>query len=163
MLVRQALKPQQYIIRLADLWQKQINRSFNAMHVRCGDYMHKCAAMRKECAKFGPDAFFQSSQRLRLALTQLWSPGLPVFVSTTHDQESEDILNGMPIDFWITGDCDVPSDLEWMRKRVDMLALTSQVLASRAEEFMANRFSSFSSEINHMRQLQNASARLMFF
>lgn len=160
--IRTALQPHRDVLSLAESWQAQMGTRYNAMHIRRGDYARKCASMKKECATFGPNAFFQSPIRLVNGVDQ-FDERLPLFVSTTHDEECSVIFNETGIVLWFANDFDVPEDLSWAKQRVDMLALASQVLASRAEQFMANRFSSFSSEVNHMRQLRNSSSVLMFF
>lgn len=161
--LRAALKPTQAIEKLASWWRSQLPPRFNSMHVRRGDYAQKCKSMKVECKVFGADAFYQSETRLRGAIMEFNDPSLPIFVSSTHDAECRRMLIGIRVDLWFMSNLSLPDDMVWASNRTDVLSLASQILSSRAESFIGNRFSSYTTEINNMRLLRNRSSVLKFF
>lgn len=162
-LIRAAFKPSQVVMEVAEHMLSQLPSKFNALHIRRGDYSYKCGQMKKECDIYGREAFFQSGGHVIRSVKKLKQPDLPVYISTTHVAECQRMLGGLENKMFFGQDLDVPEHLKWAEKRVDIMALASRIVASRAVEFIGNRFSSFSSEISNMRYLRNEEDRLLYF
>lgn len=164
-MIREGLQPHPDIMALAQSGLDILGERFNAIHLRRGDYSKKCSQMTETCARFGPEAFYQSTEHVTRTLGPLIEPNLPLFVSTTHREEGETVLKGFsfPSRTVYMEDVPIPSHIAWMVNRTDMIGLASQVIASRAVQFVGNRFSSYTSEINSMRFLRNGTMERLFF
>lgn len=130
-----------------------IGQEFNAMHIRRGDYHSKCEQMKLFCELYGVEAFIQNETTIVNTLARFRRNDLPVFISTTHGVEVKNILRskGIRIKIWLLEDFEVPRKFGRYVNRTDVLSLASQILATHAHEFIGNRFSSFSAEINNRR------------
>jgi len=161
--IRKALQPSATVKEVASLVLKNIGGRFNAMHIRRGDFTVKCSQLPETCKEFGKEAFLQSAGWISETLRNFTEPNLPLFVSTTHSDECKKLLAGENVRLIFMEDVQVPPNLRWAETRVDVMSLASQVVASRAEEFVGNRFSSYTTEINNMRFFVDSSDRLRFF
>lgn len=163
--IRTAIVPHTNISQLADHWHSEIRWKFNAMHVRRGDYSSKCftGPIKMLCERYGPDSAFQSNASLRSAISKFRQNKLPVFISTTNREECQQLLTGIRNRIWYLEDFKIPPPLNWTKYRTDVLALASQILASRSEQFIGNRYSSYTSEINNMRYIRNKSVERLYF
>lgn len=165
--IRSRLHATAAIKRLATKWiDEEIGqKDFNAMHVRLGDFRKKCKREVKLCRKYGKGAILQSRKTLLKTLKRFSNQSLPVFVSTTDVRMCKKMFNKKRLEMpmMYMQDFRLGKDFQKMRRRTDQLALASQVMASYAKEFVGNRFSSFTSEINNMRYVKNGEEELMFF
>lgn len=164
--MRRRLHPAQPIRDLAKAWIKtEIGEKFNAMHVRRSDYLEKCRSDVELCRMFGKSAVVQSEKTLLQTLKRFSNQTLPVFVSTTDVKACKRILSKEKVDVRVVymQDFGVPTEYQRLRTRTDQLSLASQVVASYANEFVGNRFSSYTSEINNMRYVRNGEQAMMFF
>lgn len=161
--IRSAFQPSFPVTDIAQQARLQLPARYNAIHVRRGDYTYKCAALRKQCERFGRQAFYQSASTIIKRVRQLPSPTLPLFVSSTHHHEVSEMLTNHSPKLIFMEDIRLPNDVQWLRKRIDIMSLVSQIIASEAEEFVGNRFSSYSAEINNLRYLRKNNSRLRFF
>lgn len=165
--IRRRLHATVSIQRLAEKWMREEigQRDFNAMHVRLSDFNTKCEELVKLCHEFGSESIVQSRKTLLTTLKRFSNQSLPIFVSTTDVGMCKGMLNtknsGVPV--YYMQDFKLGTEFKDMGRKSDKLALASQVVASYAKEFVGNRFSSFTSEINNMRYLKNGEQKLMFF
>lgn len=161
--IRSAFRPSALVDELSRSARLQLPVRYNSLHIRRGDYAFKCTAMRRECRDFGPEAFYQSPYTIIKAIRSLHRPNLPLFVSSTHDQEVSEALRYYNLTIFFMKDIQFTGKLQWVKSRVDLVSMVSQIVASEAEEFIGNRFSSYTAEINNMRYIKNSSAVLQFF
>ncbi len=119
--------------------------------------------MPRQCARFGRNAFFQSRDALLHKIADFDNSSLPLFVSTTHEEQCRRMLHSQKMRVVFLRDVYPPVEAIWAWHRVDIWSLASQIVASQAEDFVANRFSSYSAEITNMRLLRNPNVTLKFF
>lgn len=161
--IRSAFRPSALVEELSSSARLQLPVHYNALHIRRGDYAFKCAAMRRECKEFGPEAFYQSPYTIIKAIRSLNRPNLPLFVSSTHDQQVFEALQCYNLTLFFMKDIRFTGKLQRARSRVDLISMVSQIVASEAQEFIGNRFSSYTAEINNMRFMKNNSDVRHFF
>lgn len=161
--VRAALQPSRTVQNIANRVLDGIGGPFNAMHIRRGDFSRKCRELPSMCDEFGENSFLQSPEWILQELQEMPNSSLPLFVSTTHAAECREMLSGSSVRLVFMEDFELPESAEWASSRVDIQSYASQIVCGHAENFVGNRFSSFTSEINSMRQLNNDSVDLRFF
>lgn len=161
--IRAAFKPSKVVQQLANFILKSINIPFNSMHVRRGDFSTKCNEIPKICDHFGSDAFVQSQEAIFTAISNFANPSLPVFISTTHSDECRELLKDANVKLIYFDDFKLPEHLLWTLHRTDILSFASQIVSSHAQDFIGNRFSSYTTEINNMRYLRNRKDQISFF
>lgn len=160
--VRTAFQPSRLVQRLVDHAISDIGGRYNAMHVRRGDFKTKCKELPAVCERFGNDSFIQGPGYLLKKAAEM-RESLPVFISTTHVGECKDIFKSSGVRVLFMDDFGVPPGTEWTLNRTDIMSFTSQIVASNAAQFIGNRFSSYTSEINNMRFLKDTSDIMTFF
>ncbi len=161
--IRSSMLPSSTVRRISDTVFKFIGGSFNAMHVRRGDFGTKCDELPKVCEKYGSEAVWQTKEGLQQIAMQFKNPKLPLFISTTHPEECKELFSGSGMNLVFMEDVPLPSEFKWAENRTDIIAYASQVVASRSVEFIGNRFSSYSTTINYMRIIENLQAPTIFF
>lgn len=160
--IRAAFKPSHVVRVIADHVMNGIGTRYNAMHIRRGDFSTKCDELPAMCDQFGNDSFVQSSDCL-LQKADSMAEKLPLFVSTTHGEECRRIFANSGVKVVFMDDIGVPKGVEWALERIDIISFASQVVASEASQFIGNRFSSYTSEINNMRYLRDPADVPIFF
>ena len=161
--IRSAFKPSKVVQQLANFILKSIDSPFNSMHVRRGDFSTKCTEIPKVCEQFGSDAFVQSKQAILTAISNFENPSLPVFISTTHSDECRELLKNANVKLIYFDDFKLPENFSWTLDRTDILSFASQIVSTHAQDFVGNRFSSYTTEINNMRYLRNRKGQISFF
>lgn len=162
-MIRGAFKPSKTVLAIANMVLESTGSSFNSVHLRRGDFSTKCSELPKICERFGNESIVQSREAVLSKVQAFREPHLPLFVTTTHASECRDMLQRSGLKLFFLEDTDLPAHLEWAKSRTDILSFSAQIVASRAKQFVGNRFSSFSTEINNMRYLRNSSEELLFF
>jgi GDP-fucose protein O-fucosyltransferase len=167
--VRAALRPSAPVRSVADVVLGAIGGPFNAVHLRRTDFTAKCAQMRKQCDEFGGDAFVASPAAVVARVLALRQPRLPLFVATEDPGWAaatlRPLLTAQNVSIVLATETALPPALQMYSERVDMRSFATQIICSRAEQFVGNRFSSFSSEINNERFLlrqPDGEAKLFF-
>lgn len=161
--IRKAMEPSDTVQTISNNYVKSITGKFNSLHIRRGDYETKCKEMQTQCNEYGENAFVQSGSYILESLKRFRNPNLPIFISTTHSDTCREFFKGTNFSVRFMDDLPLPKGLEWAEKRKDILSFSSQVIASHAEEFIGNRFSSYTSSINYMRFIRNNSEEFNFF
>lgn len=166
--IRSALRPSSEVSALADTVLKTISGgAFNAIHLRRTDFRKKCKMQAKDCKQFGADAFFQPLKMILQGVDRFANQHLPLFVATEDVPWAQHTLGPALTERGITmvlaTDAPLPPTLTVYSDRVDMRSFATQIIASRAEEFIGNRFSSFSSEIWNERLLNNKTETKWFW
>lgn len=161
--IRAAFKPSPVVQKIADIALKGIGGPFNAMHVRRGDFGTKCEELPLVCEEYGNNSFVQSPEWILQKASNFPNPHLPLFLSTTHPDECRELFSGRDVKLIFMDDFQVPSEFSWAVERTDIISFASQLVVSRADGFVGNRFSSYTTEINNMRFLRNRNDRLTFF
>ena len=161
--IRSSFYPSATVKRIADSVLKNIGGPFNAVHLRRGDFDTKCSEIPKVCEKYGPESMWQTKQGLQQRIMKFKNPSLPLFVSTTHSEECRELLSGYGLNVVFMEDTEFPHPVMWALNRTDIIAYASQIVASRSEEFIGNRFSSYSTTINYIRILENSQEATQFF
>lgn len=161
--IRSAMQPSETVRMIAGSMLEHIASEFNAVHLRRGDFDNKCDQMPKLCNLYGAESLWQTSEGLEARVTGFERPELPLFVSTTHPDESRELLKRISAPLVFMKDIPIPEGLEWATDRTDIVAFASQIVASHSVQFIANRFSSYSTTINYMRIMRNNSVKLLFF
>ena len=161
--IREAFQPAPSILEIARSVLKSINGPFNALHLRRGDFASKCAELPSVCDEYGYNAFVQTKEFIAIKLESLNQPKLPLFVTTTHKEDCQVLLYDLGVPLFFLEDEHVPPAQAWALNRTDILSVASQVVASEAEEFIGNRFSSFTTEVNNMRYLKGRREARNFF
>lgn len=165
--VRSALRPSRIVLELAHVFLNKLGSTFNAIHLRRTDFKAKCKSMPDECAVYGENAFVASEDAILSRVMGLPNPRLPLFVATEDPKFVHDTLaptlREKGVSTVLAQDIPLPHHLMQYRDRVDMLSFATQIAAGRAETFVGNRFSSFSSEIFNERLLGNRTSEKLFF
>lgn len=161
--IREAFRPSSTVQALAENVLIGIGEQFNAMHLRRGDFDTKCVELPKVCEQYGNNSFLQSPDWIMAKVSQFRNPQLPLFLSTTHPDECREMLKVSGLRLLFMDDYNVSKPLTWALERTDLISFASQVVAAQAEEFVGNRFSSYTTEINNLRYLRNPKDRLSFF
>lgn len=160
--IRAAFHPSRVVQGIARHITSSIGGRYNAMHVRRGDFKTKCEELPVLCKRFGNYSFVQSREYLLQKAAEMREP-LPIFISTTHEDECRDIFRSSSVRTLFMVDFGVPQDVEWALERTDVMSFASQIVASHAAQFVGNRFSSYTSEINNMRYLRDTADIMTFF
>lgn len=161
--LRAILKPSFVITEIANMVVQLLPTLFNAVHIRRGDFSSKCAELPQICRRFGNSSMIQSGEDIAQKIEEFQSPDLPLFVATTHPGECRRLLQKLEVQLFFMEDFALPPHVQWAKSRTDILSFAEQVIASHAEQFIGNRFSSFSTEIKNLRYLRNESDTLNFF
>ena len=161
--IRKAMEPSEVVLHIANVTQKMIGGKFNAMHIRRGDYKNKCKKSKQLCDEFGVESFYQSKEWILESIKRYENPELSLFISTTHDAECKTFFKRSGKSVFTMSDVKIPDEIKWALKRTDIMSYASQIVASKAEEFIGNRFSSYTSTINSMRMLRDNSSEPQFF
>lgn len=160
--IRMEFHPSNTVKSIASQVMGAIGEKYNAMHIRRGDFNTKCKELPEICDQFGNDSFIQSVKCLREKSNEM-NQKLPLFISTTHPEECRELFDSVTEQVYFMEDFPLPPGTEWAAKRTDIIAFASQIVASHAEEFVGNRFSSYTTEINNMRYLRDPKDRRNFF
>lgn len=161
--IRAALQPSDTVSLIAQNVLRHIGTQFNAMHIRRGDYSTKCSELPNICEQFGVNAFMQSTHSVLSKISDFQIPSLPLFISTTHPDECRQMFANTSLRLVFMDDLQLPPSAQWASDRIDIISYASQIVASFAEEFVGNRFSSFTTEINNMRLIKDLHTPLRFF
>lgn len=165
--VRAALRPSSTVLAIAATLVGAMDGPYNAVHLRRSDYKKKCLSMRAECRKFGEYSMYVPSSAVVQKVRELPNPSLPLFVATEDKRWAQKMLRpklaAENVTVFLAQEVQLPPDLEDYVGRIDMLSFATQVAASKAECFIGNRFSSFSSEIFNERILRGVDTRKRFF
>lgn len=161
--IREAFQPALYIIEIAEGFLTRFKKPFNAIHLRRGDFLMKCAELPTACDEYGYNAFVQTKEYITIKLGQFRKPQLPLFITTTHKEDCQFLLQDVGVPLLFLEDFYASHAQKLAINRTEILSVTSQVVATEAEEFIGNRFSSFTTEINNMRYLKGKREQLKFF
>lgn len=161
--IREAFRPSSIVQALTENVLKGIDEKFNALHVRRGDFDTKCIELPKVCEQYGNNSFVQSPEWIITRVAQFGNPQLPLFLSTTHPDECRELFRDSGLRPLFMDDYKVPESLIWTLERTDLISFASQLVAAHAEEFVGNRFSSYTTEINNLRYLRDKKDHLSFF
>ena len=159
------LHPSDVVLAIARRGRDMIGGPYNALHVRRGDYRTKCTRMEKLCEEYGEESMYQSIDTIVRTLGVFKNVSLPVFVSSTHGSEVKASLEeaGVNKPIWIMEDFEMLPEVEKYVNRTDIVSLASQIIAIHADNFVGNRFSSYTTEINNRRLIRDSNAELNFF
>jgi len=171
-----ALAPAEPILAEANYLLSQMPERFNALHLRRGDYERHCRLGFPGSAEFSPESCFQSKAHIRKKIAGFAEP-LPLFVTTDDPQWAKKMFGKQLIRSAIrfrrrrpavifvdtfaasAGVTGSQPALTW-----DQSGMVEQIICANAENFIANRFSSFSARINNMRlECHGASHGLLFW
>ena len=165
--IRKAFKPSKIVSLIAETAMRHIEthhgKEFNALHLRRGDFESKCHELPDVCERFGEFSMVQSQEWVLKKVHALKKSGLPVFISTTHRNECVKLLQGAELEMIFIEDVQLPRELHWASERTDLISFASQIVCSKAQEFVGNRFSSYTTEINNMRYLRDRKDKIIFF
>lgn len=165
--VRAALRPSSTVLAISREFRNAIPGPFNAVHLRRSDYKDKCKQMKAVCEKFGADSMYTTSKSVVVKVLNLENPNLPLFVATEDcawvRRELRPLFDTFNVSVYLAQEVELPSNLQIYADRVDLISFATQVVAGDAEEFVGNRFSSFSTEISNERVLNGVNASKKFF
>lgn len=97
----------------------------------------------------------QSPNWIKAKVSQFRNPQLPLFISTTHPYECRQLFITRVLQLLFRDDYKVSKSLTWTLERTVLISFTSQVVAAQTQEFVGNRFSSYTTEINNLRYLRD--------